>query len=374
MLRKYSGPRQRRELLRRGQRLEHKHVEAERARANELALLLAEQAAKAALGGHVDEARQCFAKATEGTTEMKILQLALAFYFRTGDLSVAERIVERCLAISGRDLDSEDSAEAYGNLGLIYQRRGDLERAAEIHQDVLNAADRLGFHKCMADQYSRLGVIFYKRGELDHAEEMHKKALAIEVTLGRPDGLARQYCNLGLIYEKKGQLEEAETLHRKSLEIDEEQGWQEGVASQYANLGVIYEMKGELERAEEMHQRALATEKMLGRQGRNRSPVLQSRLIYEKKGQLDRAEEMQRKALLVCEMLGYPEGVTVASGNLGVIHPETRQLRLRPKKCSREHWPVCCDGSSRRYLPNRTFTWVRSLRSEGEMGRLVSCG
>ena len=96
-----------------------------RARADTLALRLAEQAAAA-----VEEARQAFARAHEGTTNLE-------FYYRTRDLKAAEDMVERRLAISGREAETEDTAAAYGNLGLIYRTRGELDVAEEMFRKAL---------------------------------------------------------------------------------------------------------------------------------------------------------------------------------------------------------------------------------------------
>ena len=89
-----------------------------------IAIELAEQATQAGLDGRVEEARQAFAKATEGTTNFRVLYLAYKFYYRTGDLTTAEQVLDRWLGISGRDAESAETASAYGNLGRIYRTRG----------------------------------------------------------------------------------------------------------------------------------------------------------------------------------------------------------------------------------------------------------
>ncbi|MGI8426825.1 MAG: tetratricopeptide repeat protein [Actinomycetota bacterium] len=202
-------------------------TDAQAARADQLALTLAEQAAAAALKGRVEEARQIFAKAHQGTTNLQVLSLATEFYYRTGDLKAAEDMVERRLAISGREAetaDTADTAAAYGNLGVIYRTRD----------------------------------------ELDRAEEMHKKSLAIEEKLGRQEGMASDYGNLEVIYQARGELERAEEMLKKSLAIEEKLGHQEGMANAYGNLGLIYQTRGELDRAEEMFDKALALFKAVG--------------------------------------------------------------------------------------------------------------
>ncbi len=106
-----------------------KRAEAEAARADQLALMLAGGAAKAALEGRIEEARQDFAKALDGSTNLNVLNLGAEFFNRIGELDEAERLLRRSLAINGPDLLTPGTAAAYGNLGLIYRTRGDLDRA-----------------------------------------------------------------------------------------------------------------------------------------------------------------------------------------------------------------------------------------------------
>lgn len=101
------------------------------ARVDELAFSLAEEAAEAALEGKVERARQRFAQAIEGTTHLPILYLAHEFYLRTGDLSAAERVCLRCIALSSPS--SGDLSTASSNLGDVYRTRGELNKAVDLY-------------------------------------------------------------------------------------------------------------------------------------------------------------------------------------------------------------------------------------------------
>jgi tetratricopeptide (TPR) repeat protein len=93
---------------------------------------LAEKAAKAALEGKIEEARQDFAIVLDGTTNLHVLYLGYDFFKRIGELDEAERLLHRWLALSGPDAQTGDTAPAYGNLGLIYRTRGDLAEARKL--------------------------------------------------------------------------------------------------------------------------------------------------------------------------------------------------------------------------------------------------
>lgn len=298
------------------------------ARADELALALAESASKAALEGRVEEARQDFAKATDGTTNLDVLFLAFEFYERTGDLATAEELLERWLALSGRDAETADTAIAQCNLGLIYSTRGELDLAEEMHLKSLAIEEKLGRQEGIARQYGNLGVIYYQRGELDRAEETFHKGLVIEEKFGLKAGLAAKYSNLGLIYRTRGELDRAEEMHQKSLAIREKLGLQEGMASQYGNLGLIYRLRGELDRAEEMFHKVLAIDEKLGRQQSIAIAYSNLGSVAKDRSDLERTRVLWTKALDLYAKIGIPHMVKQMQGLLdGLPKPGAQSKR-----------------------------------------------
>ena len=295
-------------------------AEAAVARADMFALGFAERAAKAALEGRVEEARQDFAKATDGTTNLRVLSLAFEFYERTGDLTMAEEMLERWLAISGRDAKTANTAAALGNLGLIYQKRGELDRAEEMVRKAMAIDEYFGNKEGIARHSGSLGMIYWNRGNLDQAATMITNSLTLNELLGRQTSMATQFGNLGLIYQTRGELSMAEKMHQNSLRIAEVLGNQECIANQLGNLGVIYTKRGELDRAEEMHRKALIIDKKLDRQEGMATQYAGLGVIYQKRGELDHAEEMHRKALFIDERIGNQVGVARHCGNLGVVY------------------------------------------------------
>lgn len=408
--------------------LANQRADAAAARADELALVLAEQAASAALDGRVEEARQTFAKSTDGTTNLEVLQLACGFYSRTGDLVPARQMCERRLAISGHDAETAATASAYGDLGLVYEKAGELDqaqamykkamaideqlgnregiarhssnlgviyrsrceferaelalqkalsiyeelnhregtgnaygnlgliylsraeephilrltpedtlheldRAEEMLQKALSISKEFNQQEGMANAYGNLGVVFQMRENLDAAEDMHHKALAIDEKLGRQEGMAAAYGNLGLIFEKRNETQRSEEMHKRALAIDERLGRSDAMAADYGNLGVIYRMRGELERATAMHQESLAVYKNLNRHDGMAKQLGCLGVIYQQCGELERAEEMHQQALDIDERFSNHEGIARHSSNLGSVAADRGDLRL-----AQEHW------------------------------------
>ena len=299
---------------------------AREAKQIELERMLARQASKAANDGHLEEARQMFAQALDGTTSLEVLSLASSFYRRTGELDVAEEIIRRWLAICGEESETPETAAALGDLALIYQTRGYLDIAIKMYQKALIIEETLGLQEGMANHYGNLGLIYRDRGELDRAEDMHRRSLSINEKLDRQWGMASQYGNLGEVYIKRDDLDKAEEMLFKALEINEKLGRQESASHQYGDLAVVYLKRDDLDKAEEVVLKALAINEKFDMQVNMANQYNTLGLIYQKRDDLDKAEEMLLKALMISKKLGLIEGIGSAYGNLGIIYQEGGDL------------------------------------------------
>jgi tetratricopeptide (TPR) repeat protein len=341
---------------------EHQYAEAALARAETLALELAERAAKAALEGRVEEARQDFANAHQGTTNLRVLDLAFEFYLRTGDILTAQELVQRRLAISGPERENAETSHALGNLGLIYQKRGELDRAEVTHEKSLAIYQKLGHQEGMAVEYGNLAFIYKTRGELDGAERMLLKAQAIHEKLDHQEGMAAVYGNLGQIKQARSELDAAEQMHLKARSIYEKLDDQEGMAGEYGDLALIYKTRGELNRAQQIHLKALAIYEKLDHQEGMAAEYGNLGLICKTRGELDGAERMLLKAQAIHEKLDHQEGMAIGYANLGSV----AQLR-RDTAHARELWTKARELFTKIGMPHmvkKVQGWLDELPSE----------
>ncbi len=151
-------------------------------------LQIAEDAAKLSKEGKIEFAREKFTKLFVDTDNIRILSLANEFFFRTGDLESATKILEKWLNLSGDNNKTKETAMALVNLGILYKTRGDLDRAEEMFQKSLAIEEDLGHKEGMASNYGNLGVLYNTRGDLDRAEEMYQKAASVKVVTLPPGG------------------------------------------------------------------------------------------------------------------------------------------------------------------------------------------
>ena len=195
------------------------------AAAGDPALALAESAARAAGEGRIEEARKGFAQALRpDTTDLRVLFLGFQFHFRIGELDEAERLVRRRLALAGPEVDSEQTARAYTNLGLVLHHRGDLDGAERELSRALCISERLGHEYGIARDMGNLSLVPETRGDLDRAEELCRKALAIAQRIGADDIAATKFANLGDMASRRGRINEARELWTRAVELFERLG------------------------------------------------------------------------------------------------------------------------------------------------------
>ena len=122
-------------------------------------------------------------------------------------------------------------AEAYNNLGIIYQMVGDVDRAFRAYQKSTEVNPR--YEK----GYNNLGILLFFKGRYDEAQEAFQKALVIN-----PNNI-ESHINLGILFKKKGEGEKAVASYQRALAINPLH------REAHYNLALLYEQLENLELA-----------------------------------------------------------------------------------------------------------------------------
>jgi tetratricopeptide (TPR) repeat protein len=210
---------------------------------------LAEQAAKAAEEGRVDEARRGITEAlagaggVEGATDLTVLFFAFQFHFRQGELEAAERLCRRRIVVAEelehtgvkRDVHL---GRAWCNLGLVLQYAGRLDESEAALRRAIELDGAINHEEGVARDLGTLALVFEARKDLDSAEELYLRALAIAERIGCDAIIATDCANLGEIALARGDREKARELLSRSVEILTRLGsWKvKGVAEALASL------------------------------------------------------------------------------------------------------------------------------------------
>jgi len=154
-------------------------------------------------------------------------------HFRNGQLEDVAECCRRAIALNPH------CAEAYANLGYVFQIQGNLDeaiasyrRAQEIKPD-------------FAQVHNNLGDALKTLGQLDEAVACFRRALVI-----KPDFVMAHY-NLGDALKAHGQLDDAVASYRQALKIKPD------FAEAHSNLGNALKAIGQLDEAVTSYRRAL---------------------------------------------------------------------------------------------------------------------
>ena len=189
------------------------------------AVKLAKRGAAAANAGDLDTARRDIAEAVlaaGATPDLRLLFLAFQFFFRTGDLDEAERMVRRRIEVA--EPQSAHAARAHGNLGLVLHTRGDFDSAAESFERAIAIDRSLGDEYGLARDLGNSAMVPESRGDLERAEQIYLESLAIAERIGAEDIMATKLANLGDVALRQGRPERAREVWVRAVELLERSG------------------------------------------------------------------------------------------------------------------------------------------------------
>ncbi|VXB31031.1 tetratricopeptide repeat protein [Massilia sp. 9I] len=283
-------------------------------------LQIAEDAAELSKQGKIEFARQKFAVLVVESTQIKVLELAGAFYKRIGDLESVVSVTQKILDVIGLDVDSITAGICFENLGDVYRLRGEMGLSEEMFRKALGIFEKHGYKSGIGAVYRDLGAILRGRGELRQAEQVTLQALAIDQEQGDREGESSSYLHLGLIYITRSEYEKAEESFKESLEISEEIGNDLSLSAVYGNLGTAYLGLKKFELAEATFKKSLAIQEVVGYKEGMASAYGNLGNIYLARNEVGDAEAMYKKCLSIMQDMGHAEGLANTFGNLGRLY------------------------------------------------------
>ena len=133
-----------------------------------------------------------------------------------------------------------DLAEAYNNLGLIYEQRGDYNKAIE------NFDRAIYLNPNYAEAYSNLGLVYKQQGDYEDAIRNFDRAIYLN-----PNHVT-SYNNRGIAYTRQGTYEKAIADFTQAIQLNPD------LAEPYNNRGNTYTQRRDYDRAIEDYTRAIA--------------------------------------------------------------------------------------------------------------------
>ena len=220
--------------------------------------------------GHFTEGRGWLHRLLDATLDEPTAEREVAFEaagvlaWNQGDLTAAETLLRRSLAVATERGDAEGRGRSLNNLGNVRNLMGDLDDAAALFNESLELARTTGNRQQEAIVLNNLALIAMDRGALDEARAQLEASLALKRRLGIRAETAIVLGNLALIAWLHRDLEQGIRLLEEALAIERETENPVGIADALGNLGQMLVEAGDLPRAIALHRESLILRRDIG--------------------------------------------------------------------------------------------------------------
>ncbi|MTJ51886.1 tetratricopeptide repeat protein, partial [Anabaena sp. UHCC 0253] len=140
------------------------------------------------------------------------------------------------LAIRQQLDDQVNIADAYKQLGWIYQSWGKYEQAISYYEQSRELYQQLGKDTNVANQWYWLANCYREWGKYQQAVDCQNQDLAIRQQLDDQVNIADAYKQLGWIYQSCGKYEQAIIYYEQSRELYQLLGKEENVAIRFRQI------------------------------------------------------------------------------------------------------------------------------------------
>ena len=243
-------------------------------------------------------------------------------------MSYFQRTLRQSIERDGAE--SEWAAQAYHDMGSVYDIQGDYPKALEYFNQALDIRKKvLGEeHPEVAQSYNNIGVVYSKQGKYANAMECFNKALSIrEKASGPEDSKVAASChNIGSVSSRLGDFPKALEYLNRALTIREKLFGKEhpDVAQSYNSIGGVYTRQGDDSKALEYLSKALSiNETIFGQE----HPIVAASYnnigyIYSRQNECAKALEYYNKALAIRQKVFGTEhpDVAMSYNNIGIIY------------------------------------------------------
>ena len=151
-----------------------------------------------------------------------------------GIFEIAIKAYEKILSLN------PDYADAYYNMGVIFQNQGYLIKAIKVYKKVIS------IQPDHVRAYSNMGVSLKDQGKLNEAIEVFNKVILIK------PNYADAYNNIGIVFRLQGKLEKSILSFKKAISINP------NYTDAFSNMGVSLKEQGKLDEAIIFYKKAIS--------------------------------------------------------------------------------------------------------------------
>jgi tetratricopeptide (TPR) repeat protein len=182
---------------------------------------------------------------------MGMTNQALNYYKK--DLEIQERLA-----------DQNGIANAFNNLGNLYDDLGEHRRALEYYQKSMGLLEHSSDREGYAIACNNVASMHFTLKDYRLALEYYLKSLKIREALNDQRGLAGVYSNLGMLCQRQKLFFKARAYFQQSMDIQEQHQDKKGLIINWYNLGVLLQEQGQYAAALPWCEKSLLASREIG--------------------------------------------------------------------------------------------------------------
>ncbi len=188
-------------------------------------------------------------------------------------------------------------AEAFHNIGVVFEAQGDYERALEFVRDAMDIRRVEGDDPGIADSYNNMGIIYEQMGNFTRALESYQEAYSRYKAAGDPEKLALVSVNLGILFKTQGSYTRVIDYYREAYDVYRRLGKEEEAAFCEANLGSVFYYTKQYDSC--LHYSMLAEKTFVAYNNLQFLPVARANagMAYFESGRQEEAKKLLQQAL-----------------------------------------------------------------------------
>lgn len=253
----------------------------------------------------------------------KLLNYLAGLHLNTGNLEVAEKLLDESLGYQGKD-ETFIKAETYTELGGVYYTRREFIEALANFDKALTVYQDLGFIIEAANALNNLGASNYQLGEYQRAIDFWEKSLSLQPKAPDLSLEATLRNNLGGAYQILGDFNEALYHLGKAKTFHDDLGDQVSSLSTLNNIGSIHFQQGNFQNALDINETILAQPGL--EEGTKALTLNNKAMIFERLGRLDEARTYLEQALNIQERLEDKMNRAATLYNLSTVMLQRKML------------------------------------------------
>ncbi len=236
-------------------------------------------------------------------------------------------------------------AQAYLNIGTIYDYKGDFSIAINYYTNARNTYHELtlfdnkksvleGNHG-MAQAYLNIGIVKSRQGDFSNALFDFNKALEVFESLSKlkndfwaingKTGIANSYSNIGIVHEHQDDYQTALDYYLKALELKEEINDKPGIAGLCNNIGLVYLYLKNYDEAFKHFDKSIKI--IIELEYTYWLSVLYNNMgkLFDVQNKYDKAIEYYNKSIKIKKQQGNKQGLTISYAGLSDLYIKKKE-------------------------------------------------